>query len=136
MKTWKELPRLALLVALLALLPAQAQNYPSRLLRVIVPLAAGGGMDTVTRSLARKLAESLRQNVVVDNRPGAGSLIGLGILAGSTPDGRTLMMVSATTVIHPILYKSRFDIVRDFTPTSSAGASRCHLRPLFHRSLT
>lgn len=122
MKTWKELPRLALLVALLALLPAQAQNYPNRPLRVIVPLAAGGGMDTVTRSLARKLAESLSRNVVVDNRPGAGSLIGLGILAGSAPDGHTLMMVSATTVIHPILYKSRFDIVRDFTPVSQVTA--------------
>ena len=112
----------ALIVALLAFLPAQAQNYPQRPLRVIVPLAAGGGMDTVTRSLARNLSDTFRQNVVVDNRPGAGSMIGLEILAGAAPDGHTLMMISATTVIHPILYKSRFDIVRDFTPVSQVTA--------------
>jgi len=122
MKTRKELMRLGLLVALLGLLPAQAQNFPQRPLRVIVPLAAGGGMDTVTRSLARNLAESFSQNVVVDNRPGAGSMIGLEILAGAAPDGHTLMMISATTVIHPILYKSRFDILRDFAPVSQVTA--------------
>jgi tripartite-type tricarboxylate transporter receptor subunit TctC len=122
MKTGRELMRLGLLLALIGLLPAQAQNFPQRPLRVIVPLAAGGGMDTVTRSLARNLAESFGQNVVVDNRPGAGSMIGLGILAGAAPDGHTLMMISATTVIHPILYKSRFDILRDFAPVSQVTA--------------
>jgi tripartite-type tricarboxylate transporter receptor subunit TctC len=118
MKTANRLAGFGLLIALLAFLPAQAQQYPQRPLRVIVPLAAGGGMDTVTRSLAGNLTEIFRQNVVVDNRPGAGSMIGLEILSGAAPDGHTLMMISATTIIHPILYKSRFDIVRDFTPVS------------------
>jgi tripartite-type tricarboxylate transporter receptor subunit TctC len=118
MKTAKGLTGFGLIVVLLAFLPAQAQQYPQRPLRVIVPLAAGGGMDTVTRSLAGNLTEIFRQNVVVDNRPGAGSMIGLEILSGAAPDGHTLMMISATTIIHPILYKSRFDIVRDFTPVS------------------
>jgi len=122
MKTVNGLTGLGLIVALLAFLPAQAQTYPQRPLRVIVPLAAGGGMDTVTRSLARNLSDIFRQNVVVDNRPGAGSMLGLEILAGAAPDGHTLMMISATTVIHPILYKSRFDIVRDFTPVSQVTA--------------
>lgn len=122
MKTWICMARLALLAALLALLPAQAQNYPSRPVRVIVPLAAGGGMDTVTRGLAQKLADTFGQSVVVDNRPGAGSQVGLEILAASAPDGHTLMMISATTVIHPILYQSRFDIVRDFAPVSQITA--------------
>ena len=122
MKTPKRLAASGLIVALLAFLPVEAQNYPQRPLRVIVPLAAGGGMDTVTRSLARHLSDSFRQNVVVDNRPGAGSMIGLEILSGAAPDGYTLMMISATTVIHPILYKSRFDIVRDFTPVSQVTA--------------
>jgi len=122
MTTAKGWTRFGLLLALLAFLPAQAQNYPQRPLRVIVPLAAGGGMDTVTRSLARNLSDIFRQNVVVDNRPGAGSMLGLEILAGAAPDGHTLMMISATTVIHPILYKSRFDIVRDFTPVSQVTA--------------
>ena len=122
MKIRKKLLRFGLLLALIGLLPAQAQNFPQRPLRVIVPLAAGGGMDTVTRSLARNLAESFGQNVVVDNRPGAGSMIGLEIVAGAAPDGHTLMMISATTVIHPILYKSRFDILRDFAPVSQVTA--------------
>jgi tripartite-type tricarboxylate transporter receptor subunit TctC len=87
-----------------------------------VPLAAGGGMDTVTRSLGQKLGDTFGQTIVVDNRPGAGSQIALDLLASSAPDGYTLMMLSATTVIHPLLYKSRFDIVRDFAPISQVTA--------------
>lgn len=121
MTTWKGFAGLVLL-AMLSAPPVQAQSYPNRPLRIIVPLAPGGGMDTVTRGLALKLGESFGQNVVVDNRPGAGSLVGLEILASSAPDGYTLMMISATTVIHPILYKSRFDIVRDFAPVSQVTA--------------
>jgi tripartite-type tricarboxylate transporter receptor subunit TctC len=112
----------AVLAAMVVLLPAKAQNYPNRPVRMIVPLAAGGGMDTVTRGLAQKFTETFGENFVVDNRPGAGSQIALDILAGSAPDGHTLMMISATTVVHPILYKSRYDIVRDFTPVSQVTA--------------
>jgi tripartite-type tricarboxylate transporter receptor subunit TctC len=85
---------------------------------MIVPLAAGGGMDTVTRALAHKLSDAFDHTFVVDNRPGAGSQVGLEILSAAAPDAHTLMMISATTVVHPILYKSRFDIVRDFAPIS------------------
>jgi tripartite-type tricarboxylate transporter receptor subunit TctC len=112
----------AAIAAMLVLLQAQAQNYPNRPVRMIVPLAAGGGMDTVTRGLAQKFTETFGENFVVDNRPGAGSQIALEILAGSAADGHTLMMISATTVVHPILYKSRFDIMRDFTPISQVTA--------------
>jgi tripartite-type tricarboxylate transporter receptor subunit TctC len=97
---------------------AHAQSYPTRPVRIIVPLAAGGGMDTVTRGLAQKLSDAFGQTFVVDNRPGAGSQVALEILSAAPPDGHTLMMLSATTVVHPILYKSRFDIVRDFVPIS------------------
>jgi tripartite-type tricarboxylate transporter receptor subunit TctC len=110
-----------LLLALLAL-PSHAQNFPNRPVRIIVPLAAGGGMDTVTRSLGQKLGDSFGQTFVTDNRPGAGSQIALELLASAVPDGHTLMMLSATTVIHPLLYKSRFDIVRDFAPVSQMTA--------------
>jgi tripartite-type tricarboxylate transporter receptor subunit TctC len=113
---------LALLIALLVLLPAHAQNYPNRPVRVIVPLSPGGGMDTITRGLGQKLGDALGQSFVVDNRPGAGSQIALDILAAAAPDGHTLMMISATTVVHPILYKSRFDILRDFAPVSQVTA--------------
>lgn len=109
---------LIVVLCLLGLAPAHAQGYPNRPVRIIVPLAAGGGMDTVTRSVALTLGDVFGQSVVVDNRPGAGSLVGLEILSNAAPDGYTLMMVSATTVIYPILYKARFDIVKDFTPVS------------------
>lgn len=97
-----------------------AADYPLRPIRVIVPLAAGGGMDTITRALGQSIGETWHETVIVDNRPGAGSLVGLEILSSSAPDGYTLMMVSATTVIHPLLYGARFDVLRDFTPVVQA----------------
>jgi tripartite-type tricarboxylate transporter receptor subunit TctC len=112
---------LALLLALAAA-AAHAQSYPARSLRVLVPLAPGGGMDAVARSLALNLSDSLGQSVVVDNRPSAGSQVALEILADAAPDGHTLMMLSATTVIYPLLYKSRFDVARDFAPVSQVTA--------------
>jgi tripartite-type tricarboxylate transporter receptor subunit TctC len=96
--------------------------YPTRPVRILVPLAAGGGMDAVTRALALHLTDAFGQSVVVDNRPGAGSNVSLEILSDAAPDGHTLMMLSATTVVYPMLYKSRFDIVRDFAPVSQVTA--------------
>src|SRR5258706_993731 len=113
---------LPVLLATLMLLPAHAQNYPNRAVGVLVPLSAGGGMDTVARGLGQRLGDVLGQSFVVDNRPGAGSQIALEILGAAAPDGHTLMMISATTVVHPILYKSRFDILRDFAPVSQVSA--------------
>jgi tripartite-type tricarboxylate transporter receptor subunit TctC len=114
---------LALLVALFALTAhAQTASYPSRPVRILVPLAAGGGMDAVTRSLAQSLTDAFSQTVVVDNRPGAGSNVSLEILSSAAPDGHTLMMLSATTVIYPLLFESRFDILRDFVPVSQITA--------------
>ena len=113
---------IVLLLGACALLPSYAQTYPNRPVRIIVPLAPGGGMDTVTRSLAQKLGDTFGQTFVVDNRPGAGSQVGLDILTAAAPDGYTLMMISATTVIHPLLYGSRFDIVRDVVPISQVTA--------------
>lgn len=101
---------------------AHAQNFPTRPMRVLVPLAAGGGMDTVSRTLSVNFADAFGQSVVVDNRPGAGSLVALGTLADAAPDGHTVMMISATTVIYPLLYKSPLDPVRDFAPVSQVTA--------------
>src|SRR4051812_22227330 len=91
---------------------SHGQTFPSHPVRILVPLSPGGGMDTVARGLAQKLGDSLGQTVVVDNRPGAGSAVALEILAASAPDGHTLMMSSLTPIIHPLLYKSRFDLGR------------------------
>jgi tripartite-type tricarboxylate transporter receptor subunit TctC len=125
MRIWTTPARLvatgvALLSAFVVSGEAPAQDYPTRPVRIIVPLAAGGGMDTVTRGLAQKFGDAFGQTFVVDNRPGAGSQVALEILSAAPPDGNTLMMISATTVVHPILYQSRFDIVRDFAPVSQA----------------
>lgn len=97
--------------------PAYAQKFPVRPVRILVPLAAGGSVDTIARSLSTGLSQSLGQSVIVDNRPGAGSQLALEILSGADPSGHTLLMISATAVVHPLLYNSsRFDVVRDFSP--------------------
>ena len=109
--------------AVLAVFHAEAQAqgaapFPSRPVRLIVPLAAGGGMDTVARALAQKLTEQLGQTVVVDNRGGGGGALGAELAAAAPPDGHTLFMMSATAVIHPMMYPARYDIVRDYAPVS------------------
>ena len=93
---------------------AAAQTYPTRPVRVLIPLAPGGSMDTIARGLAQKLSEAMGQNFVIDNRPGAGSNVALETAMASAPDGHTIVGVSATVVIYPILYKARFDVLRDF----------------------
>src|SRR6476660_434871 len=94
---------------------AGAQDYPTRPIRLIVPLAPAGGMDTIARGIAGKLTESLRQPVVVDNRSGGGGVIGVELVAHSAADSHTLLMMSATSVIYPLMYKAQYDLVRDFT---------------------
>ncbi|HYH43667.1 MAG TPA: tripartite tricarboxylate transporter substrate-binding protein, partial [Burkholderiales bacterium] len=78
-------------LALFCALPASAQQYPARPLRIIVPFAPAGGSDHIARLLAQKLGESFSQQVVVDNRPGAGANIGIGIAAKAPPDGYTIL---------------------------------------------
>ncbi len=111
-----------LLFGVFAMQTAHAQTYPTRPVRILVPLSPGGGMDAVTRGLAQKLGDAFTQTVVVDNRPGAGSTIALEIVAAAAPDGHTLMMSSLTPIIHPLLYKSRFSLAQDFTPISQVTA--------------
>jgi tripartite-type tricarboxylate transporter receptor subunit TctC len=112
----------ALLLSALSTSAVYAQNFPNRPVRIVVPLSPGGGMDAVARGLAQKLSDTIGQTVVVENRPGAGSAIALEILAAAQPDGHTLMMASLTPIIHPLLYNSRFNISRDFTPVSQVTA--------------
>jgi tripartite-type tricarboxylate transporter receptor subunit TctC len=101
---------------------SQAQDYPNRPIRMIIPLAAGGAMDTVARAVSVKLTEQLGQTVVVDNRGGGGGTIGVELVAAAVPDGYTLIMVSATSVIRPLLYSARYDLSRDFAPISQVTA--------------
>ena len=96
---------------------AHAQAYPHRFLRVVVPYPAGSGTDIVVRSLAPKLAEQLGQGIVIDNRPGGGSLIGMELVAKAAPDGYTLLAATTSLVIAPGMHpRLPFDPVRDFAP--------------------
>ncbi len=107
----------------LTIAPVLAQNYPTRAIRLIVPSAPGGGTDIVGRALAAKLTEYLGQQVVVDNRAGAGTIIGIEIAAKSPPDGYTLLVGLSTLSINPSMFtKLPYDAMRDLAPVSLAVA--------------
>jgi tripartite-type tricarboxylate transporter receptor subunit TctC len=112
---------LALAVALIAPPAAVAQSYPGRPVRLIVSLAPGGGTDFVARVLAGQLSEAWSQQVVVDNRPGAGSIIGAEIVAKAAPDGYTLLMGTNSLLTQPSLFKNLpYNVTRDFAPVTLA----------------
>ena len=93
------------------------EAFPSAPVKMIVPYAAGGGLDTVTRILARGMGENLKQAFVVDNRPGGGGMIGAGIVSRAAPDGYTLLMAgNPELTITPWLQKALYSAVNDFTP--------------------
>jgi tripartite-type tricarboxylate transporter receptor subunit TctC len=103
-------------VALLAS-PAQAQTYPTKPIRLIVPFAPGGSVDIIARLIAEQISKPLGQNVIVENRPGAGSAIGSEAAAKSAPDGYTLLMGSTSSLaINPVLQKLPYEPLRDFAP--------------------
>src|SRR6202049_1727423 len=100
--------------------PAMAQDYPSRPVRVIVPFGAGGPTDVFTRAISEELRKSLGQPFVMENRPGAGTIIGSEAAAKSPPDGYTLLMVSATqTTTETLVPNKSFKLLRDFVPVGS-----------------
>jgi tripartite-type tricarboxylate transporter receptor subunit TctC len=97
----------------------QAQSYPNRPIRLISPFAAGGGSDVLARVIATKLGDRLGVSVVVENRPGAGAVIGIQTLARSAPDGYTLALGSSALAVAPTLYKKApFDANKDFAPVA------------------
>lgn len=98
-------------------LAAQAQAWPTRAVKIIVPFAPGGFTDVVARILQTQLSAALGQPVVIENKPGAGSTIGTAEVAKARPDGYTIAMVSTTHVITPSIYKQMpYDALKDFTP--------------------
>jgi tripartite-type tricarboxylate transporter receptor subunit TctC len=108
-----------LVAAIAAALPAQAQSYPIRPITLVVPFPAGGGTDAMARIIAEKLSVALGQQVVVDNRGGAGGLVGTRAVAKAAPDGYTLLLGhTATMGINPELYapNTGYDIRKDFAP--------------------
>jgi tripartite-type tricarboxylate transporter receptor subunit TctC len=114
--------RLACAAALLALSvsSATAQNYPARQITLVVPFAPGGPADFLGRLIGQKMGEDLGQQVVIDNRPGANTIIGAQAVAKAAPDGYTLLMaIDGTLVMNPFLYsKLAYDPFKDFVPVS------------------
>jgi tripartite-type tricarboxylate transporter receptor subunit TctC len=104
--------------------PVQAQEYPVRPIRMVVPYAAGGGTDFVARAVSERLAASLDQPVVIDNRAGANGATGSDIVAKATPDGYTLLVGAAgTLVVAPHLGRLPFDPTKDLVPITNLGTS-------------
>jgi tripartite-type tricarboxylate transporter receptor subunit TctC len=118
--------RLMALAFVVAALPpaAMAQDYPSKSVRIIVPFGAGGPADVYARVLAQHLSESLKQSFVVEDRPGAGSIIGTDAVAKSAPDGYTLLVMSNThTTNESLIANKPFHLMRDFVPISPINYS-------------
>ncbi len=112
----------ALAVAVLAPAAQAAESYPNRPIRFIVPFPPGGGNDIVGRIVATKLAEQLRQQVVVDNRGGAGGIIGTQITANAPPDGHTMLVNNISLAVNQTLYaKLPYDVRKDLGPVSLLG---------------
>ncbi len=119
-------PHLALAALALAFsaTAALAQEYPAHPVRVIVPFAPGGPADVYARFIAARLQESLGQTFVIDNRPGAGSIIGSDAVAKSAPDGYTLLLMSNTHTVNESLIPNKpFQLMRDFTPIAPINSS-------------
>ncbi len=109
---------LAAAAAVLMTNPASAQStYPGKPVRIVVPSSAGGGTDIIARIVAPKLTQALGQQIVIDNRPGAGTMIGGELVAKAPPDGYTLLMCISTLATNPVIYrKVPYNALSDFAP--------------------
>ena len=107
-----------LLMGLFAALAASAEEWPAKPVRFIVPYPPGGGTDVIARIVQSRLSETLGQPIVIENRGGAGGVLGTEAAAKSAPDGYTFLFTLSSHTINPLLYKLSFDIERDFTPVT------------------
>src|SRR3954447_7472797 len=119
----KPMLRIALLLICVAALPATAQEYPSKPIRIVVGYAAGGGNDLIVRVMAPRLAEGLGQPVIVENKPGAQAIIATESVAKAAPDGYTVLMgPTGPMSMNPATYsKLPYDSIRDFAPIATIG---------------
>ncbi len=114
----------SLVVVLVAMAAHAAETFPSRPIRLISPFAAGGGNDMISRAVAQALTRNLGHSVVVDNRPGANTIIGMELVAKSPPDGYTLIMTGSTVAINATLHANLpYDSLRDFAAVTQIAAT-------------
>ena len=137
-ETWIQLAKsvagvLALGVLVIADIAAAQPDYPSKPIRMIVPNPPGGGVDMMGRIVGQRLSGSWGQQVIVDNRPGGHGFIGGQALAKAAPDGYTLMAMSSTHIITPLLYPAPYDPIKDFAAV--AATARSNLLLVVHPSL-
>src|SRR2546427_8986545 len=109
---------IVLVLGLLAAIPAWAQDWPAKPVRFIVPYPPGGGTDVIARIVQQPLSEAFGQPIVIENRGGAGGVVGTEVAAKSAPDGYSFLFTLSSHTINPVLYKLNFDIERDFIPVS------------------
>ncbi len=123
--SWSPWPWWFIALGLVLSISAQAQPYPSKPIRFVVPYPAGGPLDTVARLLGQKVSESTKQPVIVDNKPGAGGNIGADAVAKAPADGYTILMGAvATHAINPTLYSSiPYDAIKDFIPVTQVAST-------------
>ncbi len=124
MHTHASISRATLLIGLSFATPVLAQSFPSKPIRLIVGFAPGGPNDILARIVAQKISEATRVPVPVDNRPGADSIIGIQLAARAAPDGYTIATISASSTIHPSVYRDiPFDIAKDLAPVALLASS-------------
>ena len=111
-----------MLAAMLTIGGAQAQDYPTKAIRFVIPFAPGGSVDLVARVVAAGLSERLGRQVVPDNRPGAGGVLATELVANAAPDGYTLLQVSMAHTVNPSVYKLNYDPIKSFAPIASLGS--------------
>ena len=115
---------IACIACVLLVVPASAQDYPNRPVKIVVPFAAGGPADIYARFLGQRLQEALGQPFIIEDRPGGGSVIGTDSVAKSTPDGYTLLLMSnAQTVNESLMQNKPYALMRDFVPVSPINYS-------------
>jgi tripartite-type tricarboxylate transporter receptor subunit TctC len=122
MRWWK----LGLIVTAFAALasPTSAQTWPSKPVKIVVPFGPGGPADVYARIVAQGLTEALKQQFIIDNKPGAGALIGTEVVAKAAPDGYTLLMMSNTHTVNETLFAKRpYELMRDLTPVAPVNSS-------------
>src|SRR5258706_13325467 len=115
---------LAALVFSLLSLQAFAQQYPTKPVRIVVPFAPGGGSDFIARFMAQRLTEAFGSQVIVENKPGAGGVLGIEVGVKSPPDGYNLTLIASSYTVNPSIYKLNFDPVSDVTPIIQISQAR------------